>query len=119
VTGADHAFETSGTVAGVETALTAVRPGGTTILVGMPPQGARAGLDVYAFVESGARILASSYGSAVPAEIFPEIAGYAVEGSLPLERLIEERIGLADVPSAFDALRRGEGARRVVIYPAS
>jgi len=119
VTGADHAFETSGTVAGVETALTAVRPGGTTILVGMPPQGARAGLDVYAFVESGARILASSYGSAVPAEIFPEIAGYAVDGSLPLEQLIEERIGLADVPSAFDALRRGEGARRVVIYPAS
>ena len=119
VTGVDHAFETSGTVAGVETGLAAVRPGGTTVLVGMPPQGARAGLDVYAFVESGARILASSYGSAVPAEIFPEIAGYAVEGSLPLERLIEERIGLADVPSAFDALRRGEGARRVVIYRAS
>ena len=119
VTGADHAFETSGTVAGVETGLAAVRPGGTTVLVGMPPQGARAGIDVYAFVESGARILASSYGSAVPAEIFPEIAGYAVEGSLPLERLIEERIGLADVPSAFDALRRGEGARRVVIYRAS
>jgi Zn-dependent alcohol dehydrogenase len=119
VTGVDHAFETSGTVAGVDTALAAVRPGGTTVLVGMPPQGARAGLDVYAFVESGARVLASSYGSAVPAEIFPEIAGYAVEGSLPLERLIEERIGLADVPSAFDALRRGEGARRVVIYPAS
>jgi S-(hydroxymethyl)glutathione dehydrogenase/alcohol dehydrogenase len=117
--GVDHAFEMSGTVAGVETALAAVRPGGTTVLVGMPPQGARTGLDVYAFVESGARILASSYGSAVPAEIFPEIAGYAVEGSLPLERLIEERIGLADVPSAFDALRRGEGARRVVIYPAS
>jgi Zn-dependent alcohol dehydrogenase len=119
VTGVDQAFETSGTVAGVEAALAAVRPGGTTVLVGMPPQGARAGLDVYAFVESGARILASSYGSAVPAEIFPEIAGYAVEGSLPLERLIEERIGLADVPSAFDALRRGEGARRVVIYPVS
>jgi S-(hydroxymethyl)glutathione dehydrogenase/alcohol dehydrogenase len=119
VTGVDHAFETSGTVAGVETGLAAVRPGGTTVLVGMPPQGARAGIDVYAFVESGARILASSYGSAVPAEIFPEIAGYAVEGSLPLERLIEQRIGLADVPSAFDALRRGEGARRVVIYPTS
>ncbi len=117
MTGVDHAFETSGTVAGVETALAAVRPGGTTVLVGMPPQGARAGFDVYAFVESGARILASSYGSAVPAEIFPEIAGYAVQGSLPLERLIEKRIGLPDVPSAFEALRRGEGARRVVIYP--
>jgi S-(hydroxymethyl)glutathione dehydrogenase/alcohol dehydrogenase len=119
VEGVDHAFETSGTVAGVETALAAVRPGGTCVLVGMPPQAARLGLDVYAFVESGARILASSYGSAVPAELFPEIALDAVEGSLPWERLIEERIGLADVPSAFDALRRGEGARRVVVFPSS
>ena len=117
--GVDHAFETSGTVAGVETALAAVRPGGTCVLVGMPPQAARLGLDVYAFVESGARILASNYGSAVPAELFPEIALRAVEGSLPWERLIEARIGLADVPSAFDALRRGEGARRVVVFPAA
>jgi S-(hydroxymethyl)glutathione dehydrogenase/alcohol dehydrogenase len=114
--GVDHAFETSGTVSGVETAVAVVRPGGTTVLVGMPAQGARVGLDVYAFVESGARILASNYGSAVPAEIFPEIARHAVNGSLPVERLIEARIGLAGVPAAFDALRRGDGARRVVIF---
>ena len=115
--GVDHAFETSGTVSGVETAVAVVRPGGTTVLVGMPAQGARVGLDVYAFVESGARILASNYGSAVPAEIFPEIARQAVNGSLPVERLIEARIGLAGVPAAFDALRRGDGARRVVVFP--
>ena len=117
--GVDHAFETSGTVAGAETALAGVRPGGTCVVVGMPPQAARLGLDLYAFVESGARILASNYGSAVAAEIFPEIALRAVESSLAFERLIEERIRLADVPSAFDALRRGEGARRVVIFPAA
>jgi S-(hydroxymethyl)glutathione dehydrogenase/alcohol dehydrogenase len=115
--GVDHAFETSGTVSGVETAVAVVRPGGTTVLVGMPAQGARVGLDVYAFVESGARILASNYGSAVPAEIFPEIARHAVNGSLSVERLIEARIGLAGVPAAFDALRQGDGARRVVVFP--
>ncbi len=116
--GVDHAFEASGTVAGVETAIALARPGGTTILVGMPAQGARVPLDVYAFVESGARIVASNYGSAVPAEIFPEIARQAVAGSLPLERLIEARIGLAGVAAAFEALRRGDGARRVVVFPA-
>jgi S-(hydroxymethyl)glutathione dehydrogenase/alcohol dehydrogenase len=117
--GVDYAFETSGTVSGVETAMAVVRPGGTTVLVGMPVQGARMGLDVYGFVESGARILASNYGSAVPGEIFPEIARHAVAGSLPLERLIEARIGLAGVPAAFDALRRGDGARRVVLFPGA
>ncbi len=116
--GVDHAFETSGTIAGVETALALVRPGGATVLVGMPPEGASVGLDVYAFVESGARILASNYGSAVPSEIFRELARHAVEGSLPLERLIESRIGLTDTPAAFEALRRGDGARRVVVFPS-
>ena len=116
--GVDHAVEASGTIAGAETALAAVRPGGTIVLVGMPPQSTRLALDVYAFVESGARILASNYGSAVPAEIFTQLAQRAVEGSLPLERLVEERIGLADVPSAFAAMRRGDGARRVVVFSA-
>ncbi len=115
--GVDHAFDASGSIAGIETALASVRPGGTTTLVGMPPQAARLGLDLYAFVESGARILASNYGSAVPAEIFGELARHAVEGSLPLERLIEARIGLEDVAAAFDALRRGDGARRVIVFP--
>jgi len=114
--GVDHSFDASGSIAGIETALAAVRPGGTTTLVGMPPQAARLGLDVYAFVESGARILASNYGSAVPSEIFGELAQGAADGSLPLERLIEGRIELADVGTAFEALRRGDGARRVVVF---
>ena len=116
--GMDHAFDTSGSIAGIETALAAVRPGGTTTLVGMPAQAERAGLDVYTFVESGARILASNYGSAIPSELFVELAARSVDGTLPLARLIEERIGLADVGGAFDALRRGDGARRVVVFPA-
>lgn len=115
--GVDHAFDTSGSIVGIETALAVVRPGGTTTLVGMPAQAERAGLDAYAFVESGARILASNYGSAIPAEIFGELASRAVDGTLPLERLIEERIGLADVDVAFDALRHGDGTRRVIVFP--
>ena len=115
--GVDWAFEASGTTGGAETALALVRPGGSTVLVGMPSQGARAALDVYAFVESGGRILASNYGSAVPAEVFPRLARHAVERTLRLDLLVEARIGLVDVPAAFDALRRGDGARRVVIFP--
>ncbi len=117
--GVDWAFEASGTTGGAETALALVRPGGSTVLVGMPSQGARAALDVYAFVELGGRILASNYGSAVPAEVFPRLARHAVERTLRLDLLVEARIGLVDVPAAFDALRRGDGARRVVIFPRS
>ena len=71
------------------------RPGGTVTLVGMTPQGQRAGIDVYRFVEDGKRLLGSNYGSAVPARDFPWIASAVVAGRLPLSRLVTERIELA------------------------
>jgi S-(hydroxymethyl)glutathione dehydrogenase/alcohol dehydrogenase len=114
--GADHALEAIGLAATAELALDVVRPGGTVTLVGMTPQGVRAGVDVYAFVERGIRLLGSNYGSAVPAEVFPDLAGLAVAGRLPVGRLVEERIGLDDLAPAFEALRRGDGARRVVVF---
>lgn len=114
--GADHAFEAIGLAATAELALEVVRPGGTVTLVGMTPQGVRAGVDVYGFVERGLRLLGSNYGSADPARTFPELAAHAVAGRLPVGRLVEERIGLADLPRAFEAMRRGDGARRVVVF---
>jgi S-(hydroxymethyl)glutathione dehydrogenase/alcohol dehydrogenase len=117
--GADHAIEAIGLAATAELAMEIVRLGGTVTLVGMTPQGVRAGVDVYAFVARGIRLLGSNYGSATPATAFPELARHAVAGRLPVGRLIEERIGLDDLARAFDALRRGEGARRVVVLDPS
>jgi len=114
--GADHALEAIGLAATAELALEIVRPGGTATLVGMTPQGVRASVDVYAFVERGIRLLGSNYGSAIPAEVFPDLARHVVAGRLPVGRLIEERIGLGDLAPAFAALRRGDGARRVVVF---
>jgi S-(hydroxymethyl)glutathione dehydrogenase/alcohol dehydrogenase len=114
--GADHALEAIGLAATAELAIEVVRPGGTVTLVGMPPQGVRAGIDVYTFVERGIRLLGSNYGSAIPAEAFPALAGHAAAGRLPVGRLVEQRIGLDDLAPAFDALRRGDGARRVVVF---
>ncbi len=116
--GADHAVEAIGLAATAELALDLVRPGGTVTLVGMTPQGVRAGVDVYAFVERGIRLLGSNYGSAIPAETFPELARHAVAGRLPIGRLVEERIRLDDLAEAFAAMRRGDGARRVVVFGA-
>jgi S-(hydroxymethyl)glutathione dehydrogenase / alcohol dehydrogenase len=92
------------------------RPGGTVTLVGMTPQGQRAGIDVYRFVEDGKVIRGSNYGSATPAVDFPRIAELYGAGELPLDLLVTERIGLEAVDAALDTMRRGEGARRVVVY---
>ena len=114
--GADHVLEAIGLTQTVELAISLTRPGGTTTLVGMTPQQDRAAIDVYRFVEDGRRLLGSNYGSAVPARDFPAIATAYAEGRLPLDLLVSERIGLDGLEGAFNAMRRREGARRVVVF---
>lgn len=114
--GADHAIEAIGLTGTVELAVELARPGGTITLVGMTPQGQRAGVDVYRFVEEGKRLLGSSYGSSLPARDFPRIASDVVVGRLPLGRLVSAHIGLDEIDAALDAMRRRDGARRVVVF---
>ena len=82
----------------------------------MTPQGQRASFDVYRFVEDGKVIRGSNYGSSDPAVDFPRIASEYLAGRLPLDLLVTERIGLEQLDGAFEAMRRGEGARRVIVY---
>lgn len=114
--GPDFAFEAIGRPATVELAIASLPPGGTAVLVGMTPQGERAGFDVYRFVDGGRRILGSNYGSAVAPVDFPRYAELHLAGRLPVERLVERRIDLDDVEAAFDRLRRGEGLRSVIAF---
>ena len=114
--GADVVVEAIGLVETVELALALTRSGGTTVLVGMTPQADRAPIDVYRFVEDGRRLLGSNYGSAIPSRDFPAIASGYLDGSLPLDLLVSQRIGLDGLDGAFDAMRERRGARQVVIF---
>jgi S-(hydroxymethyl)glutathione dehydrogenase / alcohol dehydrogenase len=114
--GPDYAFEAIGRPATVELAIASLPPGGTAILVGMTPQGERAGFDVYRFVDGGRRILGSNYGSAVAPVDFPRYAELHLGGRLPIERLIDRRIDLDGVEAAFDRLRQGAGLRSVIAF---
>lgn len=115
-TGADHVLEAIGLRETVELAVDLTRAGGTTTLVGMTPQGERASIDVYGFVEEGKRLLGSNYGSALPARDFPRICALYLDGRLPLDLLVTERIRLDGLEDAFAAMRRRDGARRVVVF---
>jgi S-(hydroxymethyl)glutathione dehydrogenase/alcohol dehydrogenase len=114
--GFDHAFECAGVTSSAELALRLVRPGGTVTLVGMPAQSATVAVDAYRFVEDGKRIQGSNYGSSDPARAFPMLADLHLAGRLPVDRLISDSIRLEDVNEALDAMRRGEGARKVMLF---
>ena len=112
--GPDYVFEAIGRPATAELAIAALPLGGTAVLVGMTPLGARASFEVYPFVDGSRRILGSNYGFAEPAIDFPRYAAWTLEGRLPVDRLIDRRIGLDDLEDAFAAMRRGEHTRQVI-----
>lgn len=114
--GPDVVFEAIGRTDTAELAIEALPPGGTAVLVGLTPLGARAAFEVYPLVDGSRRILGSNYGFAEPAIDFPRYAAWALEGRLPVERLIERRIRLDDVEDAFDAMRAGRYARQIIAF---
>ena len=114
--GPDVAFEAIGLQETIEQAIEVLPPGGTGVLVGLTPFGIRASFDVFPFVDGARRILGSNYGHAVAAEDFPRYAQLHLDGRLPIDRLIDRRIGLDDLEAAFDRMRRGEGLRSVVAF---
>jgi S-(hydroxymethyl)glutathione dehydrogenase/alcohol dehydrogenase len=116
--GPDYAFEAIGLPVTIEQAIEVLPPGGTAVLVGLTPFGARASFDVFPFVDGSRRILGSNYGFAVAAIDFPRYAELHLSGRLAIDRLIDRRIGLDGIEDAFDRMRRGEGLRSVVMFGA-
>jgi S-(hydroxymethyl)glutathione dehydrogenase/alcohol dehydrogenase len=114
--GPDFVFEAIGLPATIEQAIKALAPGGTAVLVGMTRFGQVATFEPFPFVDGGRRIIASNYGSSVAAVDFPAYAEAYLAGRLPIERLIDRRLPLADLEDAFDRLRAGEAARQIVVF---
>lgn len=114
--GADYAFEAIGRVETIESLPRLIAPGGTAVIVGLPPQNSPVAIDMLELAESGKSIVGSNYGSTVPGRDFPRIAELYLAGKLPVDKLISHRIGLDEVNDAFDAMRRGERARSVIVF---
>jgi S-(hydroxymethyl)glutathione dehydrogenase/alcohol dehydrogenase len=114
--GPDFVFEAIGRTSTVELAIESLPVGGTAVLVGLTAFEARASFGVYPLVDGARRILGSNYGYADPAVDFPRYAALHLAGRLPIERLIDRRIGLDELEAAFYRLRGGEGLRQVIVF---
>jgi S-(hydroxymethyl)glutathione dehydrogenase/alcohol dehydrogenase len=114
--GPDYAFEAIGLPATMAMAVAVLPPGGTAVLVGMPAFGQEVAFEGFPFVDGARRIIGSNYGSAVAAVDFPQYARWYLEGKLPIDRLIDRRLPLAELEDAFDRLRAGQAARQVVVF---
>ena len=113
--GADYAFEAIGRAETIREAWEALRPGGTAVVVGLPPKGSSLTIDTWGFINE--KTLKGCFlGSAKIDEDVPRLVDLYADGDLRLDELITGRIPLADLPSAFERLRTGDGVRQLVVF---
>jgi S-(hydroxymethyl)glutathione dehydrogenase / alcohol dehydrogenase len=112
--GAQHAFEVVGSPETIRLAWDAIRSGGQVVVVGLVPRGVDVSVPGIEFL-SDKTLRGTYYGSGDAAHDLPELAALAVAGELDLAGVVTHTTDLDGVEAAFDRLRRGEGARTVVI----
>ena len=113
--GADYAFEAIGRAETIREAWDALRPGGTGVVVGLPPKGSSLTIDTWGFINE--KTLKGCFlGSAKIDEDVPRIVDLYAAGELRLDELVTDRIPLADLPAAFERLRAGDAVRQLVVF---
>ena len=112
--GLDWTIVTVGRAEAMTLGVELLRPGGTTAIVGLAPQGKPVGIDMLDLVTYERRIVGSAYGSLSPALLVPRILDLYRAGALELDELVGERFALEDINEAFDAARAARGLRTVL-----
>ncbi len=113
--GVDHAIEVVGMPETIRQAFDMIRPGGTAVVVGVAPIGAEVAIPAIDFT-SEKTLRGCFYGSSQAAAEMPALMRMVADGRLDLADAVSHRIGLDDLEQAFERLRRGQGARSVVLF---
>ena len=112
--GVDHAFEVIGRPETIRLAWDALVPGGSAVVVGLAPEGVEASVPAIEFLLDKS-LLGTYYGSGDPAAELPDLAGLVLSGELDVAQVVTHVETLEGVGAALGRLRRGEGARTVLL----
>ncbi|RPH68146.1 MAG: alcohol dehydrogenase [Burkholderiales bacterium] len=113
--GVDYAFEMAGNVNALELAYRITARGGTTVTAGLPNPNATLALQAVSLIAEERTIKGSYVGSCVPSRDVPRFIAMYRGGSLPVNKLLSERIRLDEINPALDRLARGESIRQVIM----
>jgi S-(hydroxymethyl)mycothiol dehydrogenase len=114
--GADVCIEAVGNPKVLEQAFFARDLAGTVVQVGVPtPAMQFPAIPMIEFFGRGGALKPSWYGDCLPSRDFPLLVDLHLQGRLPLEKFVSERIGLEGVEEAFHKMERGEVLRSVVV----
>ncbi|MDT3444753.1 MULTISPECIES: S-(hydroxymethyl)mycothiol dehydrogenase [unclassified Pseudofrankia] len=88
---------------------------GTVVLVGVPTPDMTLEVPLLDVFGRGGKLKSSWYGDCLPERDFPMLIDLYLQGRLPLEKFVSEKIALTDIEAAFDAMKRGDVLRSVVM----
>jgi len=88
---------------------------GTVVLVGVPTPDMRLDMPLVDFFSRGGSLKSSWYGDCLPERDFPTLVDLHLQGRLPLDKFVSERIGLHDIEEAFHKMHDGKVLRSVVV----
>lgn len=90
---------------------------GTVVLVGVPtPEMRLDDLPLIDFFSRGGSLKSSWYGDCLPSRDFPMLVDLYLQGRLPLDKFVTERIGVDGVEQAFERMHHGDVLRSVVTF---
>ncbi|GLB62967.1 S-(hydroxymethyl)mycothiol dehydrogenase [Dietzia sp. NCCP-2495] len=112
--GADVVIDAVGRPETYEQAFYARDLAGTVVLVGVPTPEMKLELPLLDFFGRGGSLKSSWYGDCLPERDFPMLVDLHLQGRLPLEKFVSERIGIDAVEAAFGAMKAGSVLRSVV-----
>jgi S-(hydroxymethyl)mycothiol dehydrogenase len=120
--GVDFAFEATGVPACVGQAVEMLGYAGTAVAIGVPPIPSDvllpwSGSEGAAYPHK-ASLLITDGGDPIPAEDFPQMAAWYLDGRLDLDGMVTRTLGLDELDEAFRAMLAGEVIRSVVRFDA-
>jgi len=114
--GADYVFVTVGVIEACESSQKYMAVGGTMIMVGMPPIGAKAAYEPVMITAASQSMLGSTMGSTVLKRDIPYLIDLYRQGRLKLDELITRRYRLEEINEAIVDTKAGNARRNVIIF---
>ncbi|MDF2443878.1 MAG: S-(hydroxymethyl)mycothiol dehydrogenase, partial [Subtercola sp.] len=88
---------------------------GTVVLVGVPTPDMMLEIPLLDVFGRGGSLKSSWYGDCLPERDFPMLTDLFLQGRLPLDQFVTERIGIDDIEQAFASMASGDVLRSVVV----
>lgn len=115
--GADYVFVTVGSPIAAKQSFYMIRPGGTTVIVGIPGLSATVELPIAEFILAGPKTITASFmGSTNLGVDVPNLVSLYQRGKLKLDELITKRYSLEQINEAIEMVEKGKALRNVIMF---